>query len=341
MVGRGKSSRRRKREALIPLRASRRRRAFSSPMSAPDTKAFSPAPVRISTSTSSREPSSSKAAESSRVVCRSMALRASGRSMVTTATRSDTSTRIRVRSAMKGHDANGAPVRARATLDLRTMKAMVFTRYGGPEVLEPREIPDPAPAPGEVVVRVKACALNHLDLWVRKGLPGLKLELPHVLGADIAGVVEWSDTPGVPAGMEVLLSPGISCGRCEACLSGRDNFCRSYSILGEHRAGGYAGRIRVPAANVLPKPTRLSFVEAAAVPLVFLTAWHMLVERAALKSGEWVLVHAAGSGVGSAAVQIARLLGATVIATARGEKKLEAAGGLGAEHLVDSGKQDF
>jgi NADPH:quinone reductase-like Zn-dependent oxidoreductase len=209
-------------------------------------------------------------------------------------------------------------------------------------VLELRDVPDPTPAAGEVVVRVKAVAMNHLDLWVRRGLPTLTLPLPHVLGCDIAGVVEDAGgVAGLAAGAEVLLAPGTSCGRCRECSLGRDHFCRSYQILGEHRWGGNAEKIRVPAANVLPKPANLSFEEAAAVPLVFLTAWHMLIARAQLREGEWVLVHAAGSGVGSAAVQIARMLGATVIATARGESKLAAAKALGADHVVDYEKQDF
>lgn len=219
------------------------------------------------------------------------------------------------------------------------MKAMLVTKNGDPDVLEMREVPDPAPAPGQVVVRVKAVAMNHLDLWVRRGLPTLKLELPHVLGCDIAGVIEEGE--GFEKGAEVVLAPGVSCGTCRECSLGRDHFCRSYGILGEHRWGGYAEKIRVPAANVLPKPGTLSFEEAAAVPLVFMTSWQMLVSRAQLREGEWVLVHAAGSGVGSAAIQIAKLLGATVIATARGESKLDAARKLGADHVVDYEKQDF
>ena len=222
------------------------------------------------------------------------------------------------------------------------MKAMLVTRHGGPEVLEMREVPDPVPAAGEVIVRVKAVAMNHLDIWVRKGLPTLTLPLPHVLGCDIAGVVEdTGGTAGLDVGADVVIAPGTSCGRCRECAIGRDHFCRRYQILGEHRWGGNAEKIRVPAANVLPKPKRLSFEEAAAIPLVFLTAWHMLVSRAQVREGEWVLVHAAGSGVGSAAVQIAKLFGATVIATARGEAKLEAAKALGADHVIDYEKQDF
>jgi NADPH:quinone reductase-like Zn-dependent oxidoreductase len=199
------------------------------------------------------------------------------------------------------------------------MKAMVMDGHGGPEVLRMAEIPDPVASPGRVVVRVRAVALNHLDIWVRKGWPGLDLPMPHVLGSDVAGVVEavgpGLESSGIAPGMEVVLNPGLSCGRCEECLAGRDNLCRRYAILGEHVAGGYAEKVSVPAANVLPKPRGTSFEQAACIPLVFLTAWHALVARARVAPGETVLVHAAGSGVGSAAVQVARLLGARVIAT--------------------------
>ena len=225
------------------------------------------------------------------------------------------------------------------------MKAMVFRAHGGPEVLEMAELPDPVAAPGRVVVRVRAVALNHLDIWVRAGWPGLELPLPHVLGSDVAGVVETvgpgAEASGIAAGMEVVLNPGISCGRCEECLAGRDTLCRKYAILGEHTAGGYAERVSVPAANVLPKPRALSFEQAACIPLVFLTAWHALVSRARLQPGETVLIHAAGSGVGSAGVQIARLLGARVIATAGSQEKCEKALALGAHHAIDYEKTDF
>jgi NADPH:quinone reductase-like Zn-dependent oxidoreductase len=223
------------------------------------------------------------------------------------------------------------------------MKAMAMAGHGGPDVLRMTELPDPVPGPGRVVVRVRAVALNHLDVWVRKGWPGLELAMPHVLGADVAGVVEGVG-PGVDGpkpGDEVVLNPGVSCGRCEACLSGRDNLCRRYGILGEHLPGGYAERVAVPAANVLPKPRALSFEEAACVPLVFLTAWHALVGRARLSAGETALVHAAGSGVGSAAVQIAKLLGARVVATAGSDAKCERARALGADHAVNYEREDF
>lgn len=223
------------------------------------------------------------------------------------------------------------------------MRAIVFHRHGGLEVLEEAELPTPEPGPGEVRVRVRAVALNHLDLWVRQGLPSLKLPLPHILGSDIAGVVDevGEKVEGVEPGMEVMVQPGLSCMKCQACLSGHDNDCASYRIVGEHVRGGYAEYVVVPAGNVVPKPAALSFEEAAAVPLVFLTAWEMLVRKARLEPGERVLVQAAGSGVSSAAIQIAKLLGAEVIASASTEEKLEKARELGADHTVNYTEQDL
>ncbi|WP_456414670.1 zinc-binding dehydrogenase [Oceanithermus profundus] len=217
------------------------------------------------------------------------------------------------------------------------MQAVVMNARGGPEVLEPAALPDPEPGPGEVRVRVRAVALNHLDVWVRKGAASPELPLPHVLGSDVSGVVDALG-PGVEAdllGREVVLNPGLSCGRCEACLAGRDNLCGEYRILGEHVWGGYAEYVVVPQANLLPKPANLSFEEAAAVPLVFLTAWQMVVDKLQVRPGEWLLVMAAGSGVGSAALQIGRLFGARVLAAAGSEEKLERARALGAEQTVN------
>lgn len=215
--------------------------------------------------------------------------------------------------------------------------------HGGPEVLKLEELPDAVAGPGAVLVRVEAVALNHLDIWVRQGWQGLKLAFPHVLGSDVAGVVEavGPGVTGIRAGDEVLVSPGISCGRCRECLSGQDNLCRGYAILGEHVPGGYAERLAVPAQNILPKPEGLSFEEAACVPLVFLTAWHALVARARLRAGETILVHAGGSGVGSAAIQIAKLLGARVLTTAGADQKCEKALKLGADHAINYEKEDF
>jgi len=217
------------------------------------------------------------------------------------------------------------------------MKAIVINRHGGPEVLEPADLPDPVPAPGEVVVRVRACALNRLDLWTRAGLPGLKVPFPHVLGSDIAGEIAALGGPlaGLAVGQPVMLSPGLSCGRCRMCLAGEDSFCRSYRILGHQVHGGYAELVRCPAANVIPLPDGFAPEEAAAFPLVFLTAWRMLVTRARVRAGDDVLVWAAGSGVGTAAVQLAKALGARVIATAGSDAKLERARGLGADDVVN------
>lgn len=223
------------------------------------------------------------------------------------------------------------------------MKAIVLRRHGGPEVLESVELPELEPGPGEVLVEVRACALNRLDLWVRGGLPGLHVELPHVLGSDIAGVVtalgegverEW-------LAREVVVNPGLSCGRCEWCLSGWDNLCPSYRILGETARGGYAERIVVPVANLVDKPPGLAWTDAAAFPLTFLTAWQMLVTRADLRPAETVLLHAAGSGVGSAGLQIAKLLGARVIALASTDAKLERARELGADATIRSSDADW
>jgi NADPH:quinone reductase-like Zn-dependent oxidoreductase len=223
------------------------------------------------------------------------------------------------------------------------MRAIVLEQHGGPEVLKATDLPNPEPGPGEVVVDVHACALNRLDLWVRRGLPNLRIAYPHVLGSDIAGTVrEVGD--GVDAalvGREVILNPGISCGRCEACLSGWDNLCPSYGILGETTTGGYAERVRAPAANLVDKPANLSMVESAAVPLTFLTAWQMLVVRAAIGPGETVLIHAVGSGVGCAGLQIAKLFGARVIALASSDAKLAKARELGADELVRSDSTDW
>lgn len=223
------------------------------------------------------------------------------------------------------------------------MRAVGFTRHGGPEVLEVIELPTPEPKAREVRVKVKAVALNHLDVWVRKGWQGLKLQLPHVLGADIAGVVDkaGAEVNDLEAGTEVCVNPGVSCGVCERCLKGEDNLCRHYTILGEHIRGGYAEYVCVPRQNILPKPKKLSFEEAACLPLTFLTAWTMLVRRAQLQAGETVLIHAAGSGVGSAGIQIAKLLGAKVIATTSTEEKSKKALQLGADHVINYATHDF
>lgn len=223
------------------------------------------------------------------------------------------------------------------------MKAITFDQHGGPEVLRVSEVPDPQIKANEVLVEVRACALNHLDVWARNGLPGIKIPLPHILGNDIAGVVRevGALVTWVNAGDEVMLQPGISCGHCAECLAGRDNMCDEYDIIGYRRDGGYAELVAAPGVNVILKPRNLSWEEAAALPLVTLTAWHMLVARARVQPGEDVLVHAAGSGVGSIGIQIAKLYGARVIATASSEEKLAKARELGADETIAYTRDDW
>ena len=223
------------------------------------------------------------------------------------------------------------------------MKAVVFRQHGGPEVLEYTDVPEPSIRADEVLIEVRACALNHLDVWTRGGLPGIKIPLPHILGNDIAGVVRevGALATWVHPGDEVMVQPGVSCGHCFECLHGRDNFCRDYDMLGYRRAGGYAELVSVPAVNMIAKPQRLSWEEAAALPLVTVTAWHMLVTRAQVRPGEDVLVHAAGSGVGSIGIQVAKLLGARVIATAGADDKLAKAKELGADDVINYRNEDW
>lgn len=223
------------------------------------------------------------------------------------------------------------------------MKAVQIREHGGPEVLEAVDISEPAPRPDEALIRVRACALNHLDLWVRQGIPGVQFAFPHVLGSDIAGevVAVGELCRRVRPGMRVLLAPGLSCRQCLRCYEGRDNECREYKLFGAGVAGGYRELMAVPEYAVVPIPEALSFVEAAAAPLVFLTAWHMLFARAGLKPGEEVVVVAASSGVGMAAVQIAKLFHCRVVATAGGEEKMAKARALGADVVVDHYREDL
>ena len=223
------------------------------------------------------------------------------------------------------------------------MKAARIHQHGGPEALVCEEIPEPKIKPHQVLVRVRACALNHLDLFVRAGIPGMKFPLPHILGSDIAGeVVAVGDLcERVKPGWRVVLSPGQSCRQCEQCLLGNDNFCRRFTMFGYAVDGGNVELLAAPEYSAIQIPDDLPFETAAAAPLVFLTAWHMLVGRAALKPGETVLVLAAGSGVGIAAVQIAKMLGATVIATASTDAKLARARELGADEAINYVTADF
>lgn len=219
------------------------------------------------------------------------------------------------------------------------MKAVRIHEFGGPEVLTYEDVPDPQLRKDQVLVRVKACALNHLDLWVRKGLPGVKL--PHILGSDIAGeIVETGEyVTGFKPGQRVIVAPMHFCGRCPKCLAGLQNQCREFTVLGNAVDGGNCELITVPAANIIPFPDSLDFVQAASVPLVFVTAWHMLVGLAGVRPGQTVLILGGSSGVGIAAIQIAKLFRCRVITTAGDEKKLEKARALGADEGINHYKQ--
>jgi NADPH:quinone reductase-like Zn-dependent oxidoreductase len=219
------------------------------------------------------------------------------------------------------------------------MKAVRIHQFGGPEVLKYEDIPEPQLRKDQVLVRVKACSLNHLDVWVRKGLPGVKL--PHILGSDVAGeIAEVGEyVAGFTLGQRVIIAPIHFCGRCPKCLAGLQNQCREFTVLGNAVDGGNCELIAVPAANVIPIPDTLDYEKAASVPLVFVTAWHMLVGLAALRPGQTVLILGASSGVGIAAIQIAKLFHCRVITTAGDENKLEKARALGADHGINHYKQ--
>lgn len=221
------------------------------------------------------------------------------------------------------------------------MRAVAITEFGGRDKLKVMELPEPKPKAGEVLIQLKAASLNHLDIWVRNGL--YKIPFPHILGADGAGViVEVGDgVTNLKIGEKVLISPGIGCGICQECVLGRENFCKLYHILGVQKDGTYAEYVVLPAQNVLPIPANLDFESAASIPLVFLTAWHALVTRGGIKPGMKVLIHAAGSGVGVAAIQIAKLFNAFVFTTAGSDEKLEKAKSLGADVLINYKKEDF
>ena len=219
------------------------------------------------------------------------------------------------------------------------MKAVRIHEFGGPEVLRYEDVSDPKPRKDQVLIRVKSCAMNHLDLWVRKGLPGVKL--PHILGSDISGeIVEVGEyVTRLRSGQRVLLAPMHFCNHCAYCTSGRQNQCVEFTVLGNRVDGGNCELMAVPAVNVIPIPDSLGFDEAASVPLVFLTAFHMLTGRASIRPGQTVLVLGANSGVGIAAIQIAKLFNATVIATAGDDRKMQRAHELGADHVINHYQQ--
>ena len=217
------------------------------------------------------------------------------------------------------------------------MKAAVIREHGGVECVTIDEIPEPKAGEGEVVLEVRSAALNHLDIWVRKGRPGVQLDMPHVLGSDGAGVVVevGPKTHGVSVGDEVILNPGLSCGCCESCGRGQQSECLSFGIVGLSRPGTFAEKVAVPVQNIYPKPAHLNFNEAAAIPLAYQTAWRMLMTRAGLRAGEKVLIHGIGGGVALAALQLAKLAGAEVIVTSSSNEKLSKAEGLGADHTIN------
>ncbi|MGH7326603.1 MAG: zinc-binding dehydrogenase [Candidatus Rokuibacteriota bacterium] len=223
------------------------------------------------------------------------------------------------------------------------MKAAFFKEHGGADKILYDDYRDPIPGAGDVVVRVRACALNHVDMLLLDGRFPPPEGLPHVNGCEVTGTIETvgAEAAGLARGQRVIVFPGFACGRCELCLRGERTVCLRYGYLGAHQDGGYAELVKVPAANVLPLPEAVSFEAGAAVPLAMLTAWHAVVAQARVRPGQTVLVQAAGSGVGSAAIQIARLAGAQVMTTVGSDDKIEFARALGAEHVVNYRRQDF
>ena len=223
------------------------------------------------------------------------------------------------------------------------MKAAFFKEHGGSEKILYDDYRDPVPGATDVVVRVAACALNHVDMLLLDGRFPPPEGLPHVNGCEVTGVVEatGAEVKGRTRGQRVIIFPGFSCGQCEYCLRGERTVCTRYGYLGAHKDGGYAELVKAPAANLLPLPEAISFEAGVAVPLAMLTSWHALVAKADVRPGQTVLVQAAGSGVGSAAIQIARLCGARVMTTVGSDDKIEFARRLGAEHVVNYRTQDF
>ncbi len=218
----------------------------------------------------------------------------------------------------------------------------VFTSTATSTYCVTRTRPIPSLRPGEVLVRVRACALNHLDLWARRGLPRVKTPMPHISGSDVAGEVVAAPGSEVAVGARVMLQAGVSCGSCPACVRGVDNECPQYEVLGfRNHQGGYAELVKVPVQNLVPIPDHIDFVDASAFPLTFVTAWHMLVTKARIQRNDDVLILAAGSGVGQAAIQIALLHGARVFATAGSDDKLERARAMGAFAAIHHHKQDI
>jgi NADPH:quinone reductase-like Zn-dependent oxidoreductase len=223
------------------------------------------------------------------------------------------------------------------------MKAVLFHAHGGPEVLKYEEAPDPKASYGEVVIEVRATSINHIDIFLRRGMPGVKVPLPKIAGCDAAGIIHevGPGVTGLKTGDRVTINPGIGCGHCEFCAAGFGSQCTTFHMVGEHIDGAYAQFVKVPAHIVLRIPDSMSFEEAAAAPLVFITAWSMLVGKGNIRPGEDVLILGAGAGVGTAAIQIARMTGCRVIVTASTDEKLERARSLGADILINYKRDEF
>ena len=224
------------------------------------------------------------------------------------------------------------------------MKAAWFRQFGGPEVLVHEEAPDPEPGPGEALVHVRAVGVNHVDLDMRAGISRFPITLPHIMGLEYAGEIRAIGHPGSPfnEGDRVWVTNRLPCGSCEYCLTARDNLCSGGGPRGRRAlGGGYAELASVPLSNLRRLPSHVSFEDAAAAPIAFGAAWHVLINRAGLRAGETVLIQAAGSGIGTAAVQVARLAGATVITTASSDEKLQRVRELGADHLINYTQEDF
>ncbi len=223
------------------------------------------------------------------------------------------------------------------------MKAAIFQKHGGPEVIEIADVATPQVLPGQALIAVHAAAMNHLDLWARRGLPGLRLEFPHIGGSDMAGTIAevGEGVEDLEPGMRVLVNPSLWCGHCEWCRQGQESLCNSFKIIGEHLNGGFAEYAVVPARNVLALPDELSFEDAAAVPLVYQTAWRAVVSRGRLQRGETILITGGSGGVSTAALQIARRMGAHVFVVTSGATKAQRLRDLGADIVIDRLEQDF
>jgi NADPH:quinone reductase-like Zn-dependent oxidoreductase len=223
------------------------------------------------------------------------------------------------------------------------MRAVYIERHGGPEVVTVGELAVPEPGPGEVRIKIVAAALNHLDLWVQRGIPGIELSMPHVLGSDGAGVIDalGDGVESFAVGDKVHLQPGLFCGDCEYCEQGEESLCTRYRLLGEHVSGTFAEFAIAPAVNAYLKPDTLTWEAAAAFPLAYETAWRLLMSAGRLKPGESVLIHGIGGSVAGAALQIAKHVGARVYATSSSQAKLDRALKLGADVVLDYTVQDI